>query len=76
MMKILLPVCFIAFKITGCFIDFILGLSTSDLKNIFGGEIAKSFNFRTCVNPKLIKMEDGETKIVYQSLTAKDLLQH
>ena len=31
MMKILLPACFIAFKLTGTFIDFMLGLSNSDI---------------------------------------------
>ena len=31
MMTILLPACFIAFKLTGTFIDFMLGLSNSDI---------------------------------------------
>ena len=31
MMKILLPACFIAFKLTGTFIDFMLGLSNSNI---------------------------------------------
>ena len=48
---------------------------TSELKNILGSEIVESFSFRTCVNPKLVKKDSGETNIVYQSLTAKDLLQ-
>ena len=30
-MKILLPACFIAFKLTGTFIDFMLGLSNSNI---------------------------------------------
>ena len=32
MMKILLPLCFIALKLTGTFIDFMLGLSNSNVK--------------------------------------------
>ena len=31
MMKILLPACFIALKLTGTFIDFMLGLSNSEI---------------------------------------------
>ena len=40
-----------------------------------GSDLVKSFSFRTCVNPKLEKKDSGETKIVYQSLTAKESLQ-
>ena len=85
MLKILLPACFIALKLTGTFIDFMLGLSNSEndpqdvksvtIKNLLGSEIVKSFNFRTCVNPKLTKQNSGETKIVYQSLTAQEPFQ-
>ena len=32
MMKILLPACFIALKLTGTFIDFMLGLANSDVQ--------------------------------------------
>ena len=84
-MKILLPACFIALKLTGTFIDFMLGLSNSEndtqdvksvtIKNLLGSEIVESFNFRTCVKPKLTKQNSGETKIVYQSLTAQEPLQ-
>ena len=98
-MKILLPACFIALKLTGTFIDFMLGLSNSKdihlgIKGVFAqgeeslavrdfktseigvldSETVKSFSFRTCVNPKLIEQDSGETKIVYQSLTAKESL--
>ena len=85
MLKILLPACFIALKLTGTFIDFMLGLSNSEndtqdvksvtIKNWLGSEIVESFNFRTCVNPKLTKQNSGETKIVYQSLTAQEWFQ-
>ena len=111
MMKILLPACFIALKLTGTFIDFMLGLSNSEVaeekdfqtaqavqdefnlqqndsslepadsktstaKKLLGSEIVESFSFRTCVNPKLTKQDSGETEIVYQSLTAQDLLKN
>ena len=107
MMKILLPACFIALKLTGTFIDFMLGLSNSEIeeekdleiataiqeefrlyknetnletgdsktamvKKLLGSEVVKSFSFRTCVNPKLSKLESGETKIAYQSLTTQE----
>ena len=59
MLKVLLPAFFIALKLTGTFIDFMLGLSNSEkknedfksmkIKNLLGSEIADSFNFRTCV---------------------------
>ena len=85
MLKVLLPAFFIALKLTGTFIDFMLGLSNSEkknedfksmkIKNLLGSEIVDSFNFRTCVNPKLTKLDSGETKIIYQSLTAQDLCQ-
>ena len=32
LMKILLPVCFIALKLTGCFIDFMLGFANSSVQ--------------------------------------------
>ena len=85
MLKVLLPAFFIALKLTGSFIDFMLGLSNSEkktqdlksakIKNLLGSEIVDSFNFRTCVNPKLKKLDSGETKIVYQSLTAQESFQ-
>ena len=85
MLKILLPAFFIALKLTGTFIDFMLGLSNSEktsqdlksakIKNLLGSRVVDSFNFRTCVNPKLTRQNSGETKIVYQSLTAQDSYQ-
>ena len=81
LLKVLLPAFFIALKLTGTFIDFMLGLSNSEKKsedlksskieNLLGSEIVESFNFRTCVNPKLTKHDSGETRIIYQSLTAQ-----
>ena len=81
LLKVLLPAFFIALKLTGTFIDFMLGLSNSEKKsedlksskieNLLGSEIVESFNFRTCVNPKLTKQDSGETRIIYQSLTAQ-----
>ena len=111
MMKILLPASFIALKLTGTFIDFMLGLSNSEVneekdfetaksvqkefdlqqnmtslasedsktattKKLLGSNIVESFSFRTCVTPKLTKQDPGETKIVYQSLTAQESLQN
>ena len=85
MLKVLLPAFFIALKLTGAFIDFMLSLSNSEKKsedlksvkieNLLGSEIVESFNFRTCVNPKLTKLDSGETKILYQSLTAQGSFQ-
>ena len=85
MLKILLPAFFIVLKLAGTFIDFMLGLSNSEktsqdlksakIKNLLGSRIVDSFNFRTCVNPKLTRQNSGETKIVYQSLTAQDSYQ-
>jgi len=85
LLKVLLPAFFIALKLTGTFIDFMLGLSNSEkksedfkslkIKNLLGSEIVESFNFRTCVNPKLTKQESGETRIIYQSLTAQGSFQ-
>ena len=81
MLKVLLPAFFIALKLTGTFIDFMLGLSNSEdlksvkIENLLGSEMVESFNIRTCVNPKLTKLDSGETKIVYQSLTAQGSFQ-
>ena len=134
MMKILLPAGFIALKLTGTFIDFMLGLansnvqedieittakvrdsrlllhrefcvalhlswslkpevlelfdlygnsnatesyvskSTDTLKNWLSDKTVESFRFRTCVKPKLIVNQFGETEIIYESLTAQDPL--
>ena len=141
-MKILLPACFIALKLTGSFIDFMLGLANSNvqedtdintskvrdsltvnvgsfridlissswefrycescetvvedllapngtstvmdslvlkgtyiLKNLLGKKTVESFQFRTCVKPKLSENRLGDTEIIYESLTAQDSLQ-
>ena len=138
MMKILLPAGFVTLKLTGTFIDFMLGLSNSNsreetsiktakvldstriwlilyepngiswrtknesfetvvkelfnlyenttsvdstvskstdkLKKMLGNETVESFSFRTCVKPILTSNQFGETDIVYESLTAQDLL--
>ena len=134
MMKILLPAGFIALKLTGTFIDFMLGLANSNVQeeseittaqvrdsrtlsdrkscvalylswnlksevlelfDLYGNssttdsyvskgtnklktwlsyDTVESFRFRTCVKPKLSKDQLGETKIIYESLTAQDSL--
>ena len=45
---------------------------TSTIKNLLGNETVESFSFRTCVNPKLLKNQLGETQIVYESLTTQE----
>ena len=128
MMKILLPAGFIALKLTGTFIDFMLGLAksnnrddteittaqvrvsrleslrevfiswnlrpevqdlfnlyenstvedstiskgTKSLKNLLGNKTVEMFGSRTCVKPKILKNQLGETEIIYESLTAQD----
>ena len=128
MMKILLPAGFIALKLTGTFIDFMLGLAksnnrddteittaqvrvsrlyslrevfiswnlrpevqdlfnlyenstvedstiskgTKSLKNLLGKKTVEMFGSRTCVKPKILKNQLGETEIIYESLTAQD----
>ena len=136
MMKILLPAGFIALKLTGTFIDFMLGLANSNVQadteiitaqvrdsrfssnrescialhlswslepevlelfDLYGNTSAtnsyiskgsdtlktwlsnttvESFRSRTCVKPKLSENQFGETKIIYESLTAQDSLQN
>ena len=54
LLKVLLPAFFIALKLTGTFIDFMLGLSNSEkksedfkslkIKNLLGSKIVESFN--------------------------------
>ena len=48
--------------------------STDKLKEMLGNETVESFSFRTCVKPILTSNQFGETDIVYESLTAQDLL--
>ena len=47
---------------------------TNTLKKMLGNTTVESFSFRTCVKPILTQNEFGETGIVYESLTAQDLL--
>ena len=143
MMKILLPACFIALKLTGSFIDFMIGLANSNVqedlnivtsqvrnprimsydsnhiellvrdntnilihesfktvvedllalngtstvmdslvlkgtytwKKLLGKKTVESFQLRTCVKTKLSENRLGDTEIIYESLTAQDLLQ-
>ena len=44
------------------------------LKKLLGNKTVESFSFRTCVKPILSQNEFGETEIVYESLTAQELL--
>jgi len=47
---------------------------TYTLKYLFGNKIVESFSFRTCVKPKLSENRFGQAEIIYESLTAQDLL--
>ena len=47
---------------------------TSTWKNLLGKKTVESFSFRTCVKPKLSENRLGETEIIYESLTAQELL--
>ena len=55
-------------------VDFLVSKGTNTLKNLFGKQTVESFKFRTCVKPILSLNRLGETEIVYESLTAQDLL--
>ena len=48
---------------------------TLKLKDLFGKKTVESFSFRTCVKPKLSDNRFGDIEIIYESLTAQDLLQ-
>ena len=48
---------------------------TNTLKKMLGNRTVESFSFRTCVKPRLSKNRFGDTEIIYESLTAQDLLQ-
>ena len=54
--------------------DSLVSKGTNTLKNLLGKKTVDSFKFRTCVKPKLSENRLGETEIVYESLTAQDLL--
>ena len=45
------------------------------MKDLLGKKTVESFSFRTCVKPKLSENRFGDTEIIYESLTAQDLLQ-
>jgi len=55
-------------------VDSTVSKSTDKLKKMLGNETVESFSFRTCVKPILTSNQFGETDIVYESLTAQDLL--
>ena len=55
-------------------VNFLVSKGTNTLKNLFGKQTVESFKFRTCVKPILSVNRLGETEIVYESLTAQDLL--
>ena len=59
---------------TSLFVDSLVSKGTYTMKNFFGKKTVESFSFRTCVKPKLSKNPLGETEIIYESLTAQDLL--
>ena len=54
--------------------DSYISKSTNTLKKWLSNTTVESFRFRTCVKPKLSQNQFGETKIIYESLTAQDLL--
>ena len=56
-------------------VDSLASKGTYTLKNLLGRKTVESFNFRTCVKPKLSENRFGDTEIIYESLTAQDLLQ-
>ena len=55
-------------------VDFLVSKGTNKLKNLFGKKTVESFKFRTCVKLKLSENRLGQTEIIYESLTAQDLL--
>ena len=44
------------------------------MKDLLGKKTVESFSFRTCVKPRLSENRFGDTQIIYESLTAQDLL--
>ena len=58
--------------------DFLVSKGTNTvsntLKNLLGKKTIESFKFRTCVKPKLSENRFGQAEIIYESLTAQDLL--
>ena len=70
MMKILLPACFIALKLTGTFIDFMLGLSNSEIAEEKDFIIAKAVQeeFSLYKNETNVETEDSKTSMVKKLL--------
>ena len=70
MMKILLPACFIALKLTGTFIDFMLGLSNSEIAEEKDFIIAKAVQeeFILYKNETNVETEDSKTSMVKKLL--------
>ena len=59
---------------TSTVVDSLVSKGTYSLKNLLGKKTVESFQFRTCVKPKLSENRLGDTEIVYESLTAQDSL--
>lgn len=70
MMKILLPACFIALKLTGTFIDFMLGLSNSEIEEEKDLEIATAIQeeFGLYINETNLETGDSKTATVKKLL--------
>ena len=65
----------LAFNGTSTVADSIISKGTYTLKNLLGKKTVESFQFRTCVKPKLSENRLGDIEIIYESLTTQDLLQ-
>ena len=57
-------------------VESLVSKGTFKLKDLLGKKTIESFSFRTCVKPKLLENRFGDTEIIYESLTAQDLLQN
>ena len=55
-------------------VESLVSKGTFKLKDLLGKKTIESFSFRTCVKPKLLENRFGDTEIIYESLTAQDLL--
>ena len=56
-------------------VDSVVSKGTFKLKDLLGKKTVEGFSFRTCVKPKLSPNRFGDIEIIYESLTAQDLLQ-
>ena len=63
-----------AFNTTTNAVDSLVSKGTYKLKDLLGKKTVESFSFRTCVKPRLSENRFGDTEIIYESLTAQDLL--